>query len=130
MLNQSGITKQTFGGTTQILVNVKLQVSIGIVVASALGVTVGAKKIVKAGTPLAGNIETPAIPFTLGVGSGNNNTTVGILLHDVDVTAGNANGTLLLFGFVNLNRLDPLVIARTNVDVKKALQARITYLSV
>lgn len=31
---------------------------------------------------------------------------VGVLLHDVDVTAGDDNGTLLIFGFVNINRLD------------------------
>lgn len=31
---------------------------------------------------------------------------VGVLLHDVDVTAGDNNGTLLIFGFVNINRLD------------------------
>lgn len=29
-----------------------------------------------------------------------------VLLHDVDVTSGNANGTALLFGFVNVNRVD------------------------
>ena len=29
-----------------------------------------------------------------------------VLLHDVDVTAGNANGTALIFGFVNMNRVD------------------------
>jgi hypothetical protein len=31
---------------------------------------------------------------------------VAVLLHDVDVTSENANGTALLFGFVNLDRLD------------------------
>lgn len=35
-----------------------------------------------------------------------NTTPVGVLLHDVDVTAGDDNGTLLIFGFVNINRLD------------------------
>jgi hypothetical protein len=32
-----------------------------------------------------------------------------VLLHDVDVTAGNANGTALYLGVVNVNRLDPAV---------------------
>lgn len=36
-----------------------------------------------------------------------------VLLHDVDVTDGDANGTALLFGFVNTNRLDD--------DVKTAI---------
>lgn len=33
-----------------------------------------------------------------------------VLLHDVDVTAGAANGTALIFGFVNVNRLDASVV--------------------
>lgn len=33
----------------------------------------------------------------------------GVLLHDVDVTLGDANGTMLIWGFVNLKRLDPEV---------------------
>lgn len=36
---------------------------------------------------------------------------VGVLLHDVDVTAGSNNGTLLIFGFVNINRLDTATAA-------------------
>lgn len=34
-----------------------------------------------------------------------------VLLHDVDVTGGKANGTALYFGIVNYNRLDPAVQA-------------------
>lgn len=36
---------------------------------------------------------------------------VGVLLHDVDVTAGSDNGTLLIFGFVNINRIDTATAA-------------------
>lgn len=35
-----------------------------------------------------------------------------VLLHDVDVTGGKANGTALYFGIVNYNRLDPAVQAQ------------------
>ena len=35
-----------------------------------------------------------------------------VLLHDVDVTDGNANGTALVFGFVNLNRIDATTVAK------------------
>ena len=35
-----------------------------------------------------------------------------VLLHDVDVTDGAANGTACLFGFINLNRLDDDVKAK------------------
>lgn len=38
-------------------------------------------------------------------------TTNAVLLHDVDVTAKNANGTALYFGVVNINRLDSAVQA-------------------
>lgn len=41
-----------------------------------------------------------------------------VLLHDVDVTAGNANGTALIFGFVNVNRLEPDVQAKVVAGTK------------
>ena len=40
-----------------------------------------------------------------------------VLLHDVDVTAGKANGTALYFGIVNYNRLDPAVQAMVVLGV-------------
>lgn len=43
-----------------------------------------------------------SVAFTAGV----DDKATGVLLHDVDVTAGDNNGTLLIFGFVNINRLD------------------------
>ena len=46
---------------------------------------------------------------------------VGVLLHDVDVTAGNNNGTLLIFGFVNINRIDNTTAALLSSDVQGAL---------
>ena len=46
---------------------------------------------------------------------------VGVLLHDVDVTTGDANGTLLLFGFVNTNRIDEKTKAKLTDIVKKAM---------
>ena len=46
----------------------------------------------------------------------------GILLHDVDVTTGNANGTLLIFGFVNVDRIDATVMEKNNEHVKEALK--------
>lgn len=103
MLNQSGISKVTATSPTQILANVELQESVGCVVAAALGTEVGTKKIAKAGTPVyidLSNVMTPVVAGTEG------NAANAVLLHDVDVTAGNANGTALLFGFVNINRLE------------------------
>ena len=69
----------------------------------ALGATVGNKKIVKAGTPIKVdlmNLQTAAVKAD-GTTAMN-----AVVLHDVDVTDGNANGTALIFGFVNVNRVD------------------------
>lgn len=103
MLNRSGITNTSMAATKQILVNVDLQSSVGCIVPQTLGVVVGSKKIAKAGTPIKidlMNLQTAAIKA--------DGTTPlnAVLLHDVDVTAGNANGTALIFGFVNVNRVD------------------------
>lgn len=103
MLNRSVVSNETYAATKQILANVELQSSVGCIVPSSLGATVGSKKIAKAGTPIKidlMNLQTPAVKA--------DGTTPlnAVLLHDVDVTAGNANGTALIFGFVNVNRVD------------------------
>lgn len=108
MLNRDGVYKTTYGAPRQILANVDLQSSVGCIVPQTLGVAVGAKKIAKAGTPIKidlGNLQTAAVK-----GDGTNAMNA-VLLHDVDVTAGNANGTALVFGFVNLNRVEADVVA-------------------
>lgn len=46
---------------------------------------------------------------------------VGVLLHDVDVTSGNNNATLLIDGFVDLNKLDDDVLALITSTVKSQL---------
>lgn len=122
MLNKSGITKTTLTAPRQILANVELQASVGCIVPESLGVTVGTRKIAKAGTPInidllnlqtvakapaAAEGDDPAIPMN------------AVLLHDVDVTAGNANGTALYFGVVNVNRVDSSVA--TAITAAKAI---------
>lgn len=112
MLNRSGITKTTAVAPTQILGDVDFQVSIGCVLANT-GVTAGVdgKKIVKAGTPAKvdpSNLQTAATVIT---SNENINDANVIILHDVDVTNGNANATGLVMGIVNYNRLDTTVQA-------------------
>ena len=100
MLNRS---KTSLAATKQILANVDLQSSVGCIVPQTLGVAVGSKKIAKAGTPIKidlMNLQTAAVKAD-GATALN-----AVLLHDVDVTDGNANGTALIFGFVNVNRVD------------------------
>lgn len=41
-----------------------------------------------------------------------------VLLHDVDVTDGDANGTACIFGFINLNRLDSDVVTLIEAAVQ------------
>lgn len=103
MLNRSGISKDTLTAPKQILANVDLQSSVGCIVPQSIGVTVGSKKLAKAGTPI--NIDllnTNTAVVAVVAGKPMN----AVLLHDVDVTAGNANGTALIFGFVNVNRVE------------------------
>ena len=123
MLNQTGVRKETYGNTNQILFAVEHQVSMGVVVSKALGVAEGTKKVVKAGTPLTGNLDARTTAFTAATAGSSTEASnaVGVLLHDVDVTTGDANGTLLLFGFVNTNRVDATTKAKLTDKVKAAM---------
>lgn len=123
MLNQTGVRKETYGNTNQILFAVEHQVSMGVVVSKALGVADGTKKVVKAGTPLTGNLDARTTAFTAATAGSSSEASnaVGVLLHDVDVTTGDANGTLLLFGFVNTNRIDAKTKAKLTDIVKAAM---------
>lgn len=106
MLNRTGIKKESAGSPTQILGSTSPYHAIGIIVNQSAGTTVGAKKIVKAGTPLTvdpSNLQTPATKIASNDNIRDANV---VLLHDVDVTDGNANGSGLVIGIVNYNRLE------------------------
>lgn len=103
MLNKSGITKNSYMNVRQILFDVDKQTSVGCVVPQSFGVAVGTSKIVKAGTPIKVDLNNLQADVVKANGSTAMNA---VLLHDVDVTAGKANGTALIFGFVNVNRCD------------------------
>lgn len=130
MLNQTGIKKETMVSPVQILANVEHQVSVGCLVDDAAGVAVGSKKIVKAGTPLKvdlGNLAAAAGKPTVNPAAdapSSETDMTAVLLHDVDVTSGDANGTALIFGFVNINRLESDVQAM----VKAGTFGMITFL--
>lgn len=119
MLNRSGIKTASYGAPTQILANVELQASVGCIVDDAIVASADAngKKIAKAGTPIIvdfSNLQTPAIA---GTATGNTPTANAVLLHDVDVTNGDANGTALYFGVVNINRLDTATQAKVSAGI-------------
>lgn len=126
MLNQSGITKVNGTAPVQILFNVQNQMSVGVKIAKnfAGAVTENGRKIVKAGTPLTGDLTARDTAFTAAGAS----DAVGILLHDVDVTDTDANCSLLIWGFVNLNRIDSTTAAKINTGVKTALAGKVWFL--
>lgn len=127
MLNRSGVSTATFAAPKQILANVELQASVGCVVPQSLGATVGTKKIAKAGTPIKVNLQNLQAAVVKGDAT---NAFNAVLLHDVDVTNGNANGTALIFGFVNLNRVESDVAAAITTALTADHSAQITFLKV
>ena len=106
MLNKDGIIKKKYGAPVQILANVEHQYSVGCRVPASMGVDVGdGLKIVKAGTPI--NIDLLDTSKNVVAAT---TTCNAVLLHNVDVTnvktGGAGNGTALIWGFVNLNRVE------------------------
>ena len=120
MYNNTHVKHETYGNRNQILFAIEHQVSMGCVVAQSVGVEENGRKIAKAGTPITGNLDERTTAFTPAVTSEASNA-VGILLHDVDVTDDDNNGTILLFGFVNTNRIDETTKAKITAEVKAAL---------
>ena len=126
MLNRTSIKKETLAGPVQILFNVQNQMSVGIRVSNAYSVTRDGRKIVPAGTPLSGSLEARNTAFVKAVDS--TNPAAGVLLHDVDVTDGEANGTLLIWGFVDLNKVDTATAALITTTRKTELAGKVTFL--
>ena len=131
MFNNTGITKVTGAAPVQILFNVQNQMSVSIVVDDAYSVTRDGKKIVPAGTPLSGDLtarETAFVQAKDATSAGNDGkAATGVLLHDVDVTNGDNNGTLLIWGFVDLNKLDSTTAALITATRKSEMK-NITFL--
>lgn len=117
MFNKTGIKKTTGAAPVQILFDVQNQVSVSIVVDDAYSITRDGRKIVPAGTPLSGSLTARNTAFVKAVdntaesGASNGKPATGVLLHDVDVTDGDTNGTLLIWGFVDLNKIDTTTAA-------------------
>ena len=129
MLNNTGITKQTAVTPNQILFFTDPQVSVSILVDNT-GISAGddGKKIIKAGTPVTGDLTARGTAFTKASTTEGVSNAVGVLLHDVDVTAGSNNATLLIFGFVDLNKLDTATAALITTEVKTALKGGVAFL--
>ena len=93
------------------------------------GVTAGSdgKKILKAGTPITGDLTARGTAFkkateTAGGGSSAASTdAIGLLLHEVDVTNGTENGTILVSGAVDIAKIDATTAALYTTVTKTAL---------
>ena len=112
MLNQTGVTKTTGLSRKTILYSTKLFFALSVIISNA-GVEADSegKKIVKAGTPLKGSLLNRDEAFTVGA---KDDVVVGIAEHDVDVTAGTANGGIIVFGFIDESKLDTDVVTLLN----------------
>lgn len=119
---------ETFTNTNDFLIAPEVAVAIPVILANA-GVTANAegKKIIKAGTPLYAsanvlmNRQTP-VHITKATGE----SVYGVARHDVDVTDGNTNDTLLIFGFVDYLKLDESV--QTLVSAETGLAGKVTFI--
>lgn len=108
------VVKNSYGAPQkQILVADGTAVTFGAQIGNA-GVSAGddGRKIVKAGTPLYGDLldrDTAFVVATQTEAAGDDpasNNANAVLLHDVDVTAGDANGTIISTGHIDLLKLD------------------------
>lgn len=97
MLNKHMIIKDSYSNVNQILVDPSLQFSVGCIVPQNLGNS-------KAGTPI--NIDLTNLARPANKPNGSSIAANAVLLHDVDLSHGQTNATALLFGFVNLSRVD------------------------
>ena len=85
----------------------------------------GGRKVIKAGSPLKGDLTNRG-DFTLAKEAEDQPLSVGVLLHDLDVTDGTENGSMLTSGVVNWDKVDNSLIT---ADVKNALK-QITFMSI
>jgi len=123
MLNQSSVV--TVEGTTRktILVDELNSTAFSCMVANT-GVSADAdgKKIVKAGTPISGDLTARGTAFVVASTTEGVSNATGILLHDVDVTDGTKNAQVVVFGFIDLTKLEAGVQALITAPVKSALK--------
>lgn len=100
----NSITTKEFGNDKQILIAPELAFTIGALVGnSGVDADSEGKKIIKAGTPVGGSTSVLTNRQTVLTVGG---TAQGVVLHDVDVTAGDTNATIVLEGTIDLLKLD------------------------
>ena len=107
MLNQSGIVKTSAATRKTMFYDTKLFFALSCKLSGS------ANAILRAGTPLKGDLTNRETPFTI---AGKDEKAVGILEHDVVLDAhGKANGGIVVFGFIDESKLDTSVVSLLNV---------------
>lgn len=131
-MSRNGIRKITAITPNQILFDAQNFVAVGAVIGQG-SVSAGedGRKVIKAGTPVSGDLMNRNTAFS--VSQKDDENIVGVLLHDVDVTEGDENGTVLIFGFVDMNKLDSSVaelLNTVNTDTSKIFEnvGKVTFL--
>lgn len=123
MLNQTEVKRVSAGTRKTILVDEMNSTAFSIVVDDT-GVSAGAdgKKIIKAGTPLSGNLQARNTAWVKDATA----NAKGILLHDVDVTGltsgATRNAQVVVFGFIDVSKVDTDVQAMLTPTVEGALK--------
>lgn len=114
------VQKENYGAPQkQILIADGTAVTLGAQIGNA-GVSANAngRKIVKAGTPVAGNLLDRDTAYVVEASA-----PTAVVLHDVDVTDGDANGTIISTGHIDKLKLDSDVQAMITEGVITALKA-------
>lgn len=113
MLNKGKIITTNYANDVQILADPDLQFSVGCIVPATAGeVQPNGSKIAHAGLPLT--VDLGSINSECKVADATTNIANAVLLHDVDVTKGQNNGTALIFGFVDMSKVSSDMISKIN----------------
>ena len=104
MLNKSSIIKAEYATPKQILADPSLQFSVSCLVPTTIGET---NTFASAGTPIY--VDLNNINVVCKQVDNVETFANAVLLHDVDLSKGQANGTALIFGFVDLSKVDATV---------------------
>lgn len=120
------VKKTSYTTPKSILIAPELAYSIPVIVGNT-GISAGedGRKIIKAGSAVGGTTSVLTNRQTALQKTTTATQAQGVLLHDLDVTDGDANGTMLVFGFVDLNKID--TDAQPASDVQTAL-TKITFM--
>ena len=107
----NSIKSQEFGNDKQILIAPELAFTVGCLVGNT-GVSANkeGRKIIKAGTPVGGATNVLTNRQTV-LAETTGETAQGVVLHDVDVTDGDANATIVIEGVIEVLKVEADVVS-------------------